>query len=158
MKHIGIPLDPMLTLASTALIAAVAFIYLKRSSGNRLPPGPRPLPLVGNLFSMPSHSQWETYSKWSKKYSKYMARSFPTSNSSFSRLDSDILCANVLGTSIIILTSLEAATDLLEKRSAIYSDRPRSMMLELVGGGFSFTFMKYGKSPIFTTEIGSQVF
>ncbi|KAJ6588876.1 hypothetical protein B0H19DRAFT_222964 [Mycena capillaripes] len=134
MKHIGIPLDPMLTLASAALIAALAFIYWKRSSGPRLPPGPRPLPLVGNLLSMPSHSQWETYSKWSKKY------------------NSDILCANVLGTSIIILTSLEAATDLLEKRSAIYSDRPRSMMLELVGGDLMFPFKKYGKSPLFTTD------
>ena len=38
-------------------------------------------------------------------------------------LGSDILRLNVLGNNIIILNSLEATTDLLEKRSTIYSDR-----------------------------------
>ncbi|KAJ6527869.1 cytochrome P450 [Mycena vulgaris] len=70
-----------------------------------LPPGPRKLPLVGNLFSMPLHSEWETY--W-----------------------------NAMRTSIVLLSSLEAAEDLLDKRSAIYSDRPRGHMLELMGGTF----------------------
>ncbi|KAJ6527877.1 cytochrome P450 [Mycena vulgaris] len=72
-----------------------------------LPPGPRKLPLVGNLFSMPLHSEWETY--W-----------------------------NAMRTSIVLLSSLEAAEDLLDKRSAIYSDRPRGHMLELMGGTFMF--------------------
>lgn len=37
--------------------------------------------------------------------------------------DSDILRLNVLGTNIILANSFEVATDLLEKRSSIYSDR-----------------------------------
>ena len=39
------------------------------------------------------------------------------------RTDSDIIHVNALGTSIIILNSYEAAVDLLDKRSGIYSSR-----------------------------------
>ena len=38
-------------------------------------------------------------------------------------LDSDIIHLNVAGTSIIVLSSAEAANDVLQKRSAVYSDR-----------------------------------
>jgi hypothetical protein len=34
-----------------------------------LPPGPKKVPLVGNLFDMPSERQWETYLQWSKEFS-----------------------------------------------------------------------------------------
>ena len=37
--------------------------------------------------------------------------------------DSDILHIEVPGTSIVVLNSLKAARDLLEKRSALYSSR-----------------------------------
>lgn len=36
---------------------------------------------------------------------------------------------NVGGQHIIVLSSMKAVEDLLEKRSAIYSDRPQSIML-----------------------------
>lgn len=36
---------------------------------------------------------------------------------------SDIIRVNTLGTNIIVLNSLEATSDLLDKRSTIYSDR-----------------------------------
>jgi hypothetical protein len=36
---------------------------------------------------------------------------------------------NVLGKSIVVLSSLKAARDLLEKKSANYSDRPRFVLL-----------------------------
>ncbi len=42
----------------------------------------------------------------------------------------DIMHIDVLGDHIIILDSLEAITELLEKRSSIYSDRPRMPMLK----------------------------
>ena len=40
-----------------------------------------------------------------------------------SGLGSDILYLNALGNDVIILNSIEAAKALLEKKSAIYSDR-----------------------------------
>ncbi|EJF55955.1 hypothetical protein DICSQDRAFT_72425 [Dichomitus squalens LYAD-421 SS1] len=43
----------------------------------------------------------------------------------------DIVYLNVLGRHMIILGSYAAVSDLLEKRSANYSDRPRTVMGEL---------------------------
>jgi hypothetical protein len=60
--------------------------------------------------------------EWSKRYSKshqYLPSWILTTWSS----DSDIIHLNIAGTSIIVLSSTEAAMNLLEKRSAIYSDR-----------------------------------
>lgn len=49
-------------------------------------------------------------------------------------LESDIIHLGALGNSIIILNSFKAVNDLLEKRSAIYSSRPSTVMLgELMG-------------------------
>ncbi|KAJ7252511.1 cytochrome P450 [Mycena rebaudengoi] len=114
------------------LLALSAFslliVYIKlRSSRSPLPPGPAKLPLVGNLFGLPSSFEWEIYMKWSKDY------------------DSDIIHLSVPGASIIVLSSVDATIDLLEQRSAIYSDRPRAPMVnELMGNDFSFASMKYG--------------
>ena len=47
-------------------------------------------------------------------------------------LPGDIIHLEVLGTHIIVLNSIEATTDLLEKRSTIYSDRPRMPMVKEV--------------------------
>lgn len=43
----------------------------------------------------------------------------------------DIMNLNVLGKHIIVLSSQKAASDLLEKKSAIYSSRPRYAVFEL---------------------------
>ncbi|KAJ7056692.1 cytochrome P450 [Mycena amicta] len=93
-----------------------------------LPPGPKRLPFVGNLFSIPTETEWEVYQKLSKE------------------LGSDIVYLDAAGTPIIILSSVEAAEDLLDKRSALYSHRPRAPMLELVGGDFMFGFIRYGET------------
>ncbi|KAJ7251444.1 cytochrome P450 [Mycena rebaudengoi] len=109
--------------------AAFALLYFnrRRSSHLPLPPGPKKLPLFGNLFGLPSEFEWETYAKWSKE------------------LGSDIIHLSVAGKSIIILSSVDVVFDLLDQRSAIYSDRPRSIMMnELMGGEFSFVIMRYG--------------
>ncbi|KAJ7303729.1 cytochrome P450 [Mycena albidolilacea] len=70
-----------------------------------LPPGPPKLPLVGNLFDVPSTFQWKSYARWSKQY------------------DSDIIHLDLAGTSVIVLSSFEATDALFEKRSSLYSDR-----------------------------------
>ena len=43
----------------------------------------------------------------------------------------DVVYVEAMGQSIVVLGSDQAASDLLEKRSAIYSDRPRILTFEL---------------------------
>ncbi|KAJ7202579.1 cytochrome P450 [Mycena pura] len=102
--------------------------YGSRRSRLPLPPGPRRLPLIGNLLHMPVSFPWETFMKWSQAY------------------NSDIIYLNVAGTSIIVLSSLEATNELLGERSNIYSDRARMPMVnELMGWTFHLAGMKYGE-------------
>ncbi|KAK0440601.1 cytochrome P450 [Armillaria borealis] len=111
------------------LAVVLVTIYLKTRARHRLPlpPGPKKTPLLGNLFNMPTSSEWEVYHRWCKEY------------------DTDIIHLDVAGTSIVVLNTVEAATELLDNRSAIYSSRPRMTMVnELMGWDFSFGLMEYG--------------
>jgi hypothetical protein len=40
----------------------------RRRRGLPYPPGPRPLPIIGNLLDIPMESSWFTYSQLAKKY------------------------------------------------------------------------------------------
>jgi hypothetical protein len=52
---------------------------------------------------------------------------------------------NALGQPIIILHSLKAAFDLLDRRANIYSDRPRFIFaVDILCGGLLFAFMSCG--------------
>jgi hypothetical protein len=42
----------------------------RRHGGLFYPPGPRPLPIIGNLLDIPKDSSWLAYTHFSKKYGK----------------------------------------------------------------------------------------
>ncbi|KAJ7055701.1 cytochrome P450 [Mycena amicta] len=120
-------MPPYLLLATILLVIFALLFRQRRRTRIRLPPGPRKLPVLGNLLDMPSSFEWETYMEWSRAF------------------NSDIIHLDIAGSSIIVLSSPQATTDLLEKRSTLYSDRPRLPMVnELMGWNFNFSFMKYG--------------
>ena len=53
------------------VFSLVAFLVVRgyrRRSGLPYPPGPRPLPFIGNLFDIPKESSWLEYTQMSKKY------------------------------------------------------------------------------------------
>ncbi|QRV90645.1 cytochrome P450 family protein [Ceratobasidium sp. AG-Ba] len=75
---------------------------------------------------MPKGEGWKEFSNWGDEYG-------------------DVVYARVLNQDIVILNSYEAAVDLLERRSAIYSSRPRLVLAgDLVGWNLSLGFMPYG--------------
>jgi cytochrome P450 len=58
--------------------------------------------------------------------------------------DSDIVYFNVLGNHLVVLNSQHVAKEILDKRGAIYQDRPRFVLFDVMGWGLTLTFMKYG--------------
>jgi hypothetical protein len=74
----------------------------------------------------------------------------------------DIVHANVGGTHMVILNSVDVVTDLLQGRGTIYSDRPYLYVLgELVGLNKTLPFMNEGSKlkesrRFFSQEIGSK--
>ncbi|ELU40496.1 cytochrome P450 [Rhizoctonia solani AG-1 IA] len=91
------------------------------------PPSPASLPFVGNLFSIPSGQEHVAFAEIGEK------------------LKSDIIYLELLGQKIIVLNSAEAASDLLDKRSAIYSDRPSIPMVAEMNWAKTVTLAKYGE-------------
>ncbi|KAI0076589.1 cytochrome P450 [Panus rudis PR-1116 ss-1] len=113
----------------SSVIVALFFIHHRRSLAKRskYPPGPPGYPLVGNVDDIPPHKAWYTFLEWSRQYG------------------SDIIGLRTFGTNIVVINSLEAATDLLHKRSSIYSDRPHlTMLYDLVGFDWTLAFTRYG--------------
>ncbi|KAG1842006.1 cytochrome P450 [Suillus subalutaceus] len=116
-----------------AAISAVAYglvswwSHKKRNPGGLpLPPGPKPLPVVGNVLGLKIDEPWVTYTHWGATYGELV----------YSRL---------LNQEIILINTEKVARDLLERRSNNYSDRPGILCLtnDFFGWSFNSVMIKY---------------
>ncbi|GJE96513.1 cytochrome P450 [Phanerochaete sordida] len=108
-------------------IILVCLLPLSRRKARRYPPGPRRLPIIGNLFDVPKDFGWKRHKELSRKYG------------------SDLVHFEVFGTHIVVVNSAQAAKDLLDKRSNIYQDKQHSVMIhELTGWHRNFSLLPYG--------------
>lgn len=143
---------PYLSLASVVISCGALVRSARQNSRSRLPPGPKGYPIVGNLFDLPPTHFWEKFSAWGRQYggfsSPHLCRN-PNFDAEVYLLDlaylGEVAYINVLGQDMIILNSSKAAVELLDKRSAIYSDRPVLMMGgEIVGWKRTLALTQYG--------------
>ncbi|KZT72683.1 cytochrome P450 [Daedalea quercina L-15889] len=125
-----------------AFLLAVLLVYRFVSNSRRpapFPPGPRGLPIIGNVFDVPTQYQWKTFAKWSEKWG-------------------DIMSVNILGQRMVIINSAEVATALLDRKSSIYSDRPHMVMIgEIVGWTRIVSLHNYGPRFRETRRLLSQM-
>ena len=117
-----------LTLADLcAILLAVALALLlrdrlKQKNNLPLPPGPKKYPFIGNVLSIPRAFVWETYARWGRECGLNISVKI-TLLRAHDVLGSDIIHLEGPGLSLIVLNSVKSVTDLLDKRSAIYSSR-----------------------------------
>ncbi|KAF7343718.1 Cytochrome P450 [Mycena sanguinolenta] len=119
------PPFPLLLIVGVGIVLSF-LIHMFQRRRAPFPPGPPGIPFIGNLFQLPQEQPWLTYASWAKHYG-------------------DIVHLTAFGQHIILLNSESAVLDLLERRSAIYSDRPQLCMSgELVGWSGSVPMITYG--------------
>jgi hypothetical protein len=119
--------------STTHLLAAVLFIAstlwliarLAQSTIRNLPPGPRGLPLIGDVLHI-ADNEWLASPQRMDDYGEMMYIS-------------------ALGQGVLVINSQRVAIDLLEKRSNIYSDRPHYIAAGyFLTKNLTFTLSPYG--------------
>ncbi|KAF2184133.1 cytochrome P450 [Zopfia rhizophila CBS 207.26] len=93
----------------------------------RMPPGPTPLPFIGNKLQLPKSQPWIQFQRWSKTYGP-------------------IFTIWIGRKPTVVISDPVIAVDLMEKRSNKYSSRPRMVAMgEILWDGASILVQRYGK-------------
>ncbi|KAJ3521002.1 hypothetical protein NMY22_g12499 [Coprinellus aureogranulatus] len=123
---------PLLLIAGSfctiALVRAAVARRKRNPRGLPLPPGPKGLPILGNALQFPDPDQYpeQTFHKLCSEYG-------------------GIVYLTAMGQGFLVLDTLTHANELLDKRAAIYSDRPVIPALDLIEQPkWSFGAMRYG--------------
>ncbi|KAN0082776.1 Cytochrome P450 [Tylopilus felleus] len=118
---------PAALLATTLTISYALYRrFTKPKAVAPLPPGPKPLPAIGNVADLTSKELWLNAERWAKEYGP-------------------ITYLHVVGQGLVFLNNAEVVLDLMDKRGAIYSDRAHLVMLgELCGCENMVAFTPHG--------------
>ncbi|KZT29047.1 cytochrome P450 [Neolentinus lepideus HHB14362 ss-1] len=116
--------NPKLLLAFSCLLATLFISRFYNSPWRKLPPGPRGIPILGNILQL-QDKQWLTFTELRKTYG-------------------DLVYLNVAGQPLIVVNSHKIAADLLDRRAALYSDRPNNIVAsDILTGGLLIALSHY---------------
>ena len=110
-----------------ALVVALVLEDYYRKSRDRLPPGPKGFPILGNLPQIPAESPGHQMKKWAEEHGEMMTLRMGRRN-------------------FIFLNSSRVIQDILIKRAGQTSGRPRQpLAMDLLSGGNRIVLMQYGE-------------
>lgn len=114
-------------MASREAPCSLADLGLQDKRRRHLPPGPKGLPLIGNLLDLADSDQVGAKARnWAKDYG-------------------EIVYTKIGGTDYVWLSSPKAVRDLMDKKSAIYSSRASlPLAQDVASAGRRQLFMPYG--------------
>ena len=105
--------------AAVIIAGFVVYRYSSKTCRRKLPPGPKPLPLIGNVRDFPPTGMPE-FEHWIKHKDLY----------------GPISSVSVLGTTLVLIHDENIAQDLLDKTASVTSGRPSPVFgIELCGYG-----------------------
>jgi len=108
-------------------------------SERSLPPGPKGWPLVGNALQIPTGRTWLKFDEWGKQFGS-------------------IYTVYIFSKPVVVCTTSKTAGDLLDKQSAIFSDRPRFVVAgEILSKGMHAGLVNYGELFVDLLSVVSSV-
>ncbi|KAF5368854.1 hypothetical protein D9758_002851 [Tetrapyrgos nigripes] len=110
-------------------VLPVAFYLLRTNRpGVHLPPGPRRIPVFGNIFQVLSQvdfsQSWLAFGKWKEIYGP-------------------LVYINIVGQRVVILNSRKVVEDLLDHRASKYSDRAQNLLVQYLSRQLNMVVMHY---------------
>ncbi|KZT69371.1 cytochrome P450 [Daedalea quercina L-15889] len=120
-------IETALAVAVFVILTCFGLLRGQLSRWRDLPPGPPPFPILGDIPQITLEFPEKCFAQWRKKYG-------------------DVIFLKMFNTPVLVINSITAARELLDKRSAIYSDRPYSVLnLELLGWEHDFGIIPYNE-------------
>ncbi|RDW76895.1 cytochrome P450 [Aspergillus mulundensis] len=101
--------------------------YFANRKYSRLPPGPRPWPIIGNIHQVPLRDPWRKVSEWHQQYGP-------------------IICFWIGPVPVVVLASMEACHEIFDKRGRIYSSRPQVNFVNQLNGGLQPFLFPYNRA------------
>ncbi|KAF7327113.1 Cytochrome P450 [Mycena kentingensis (nom. inval.)] len=114
MTSLGFVPD-LFALLFSLIVLDLSIRWMRNRNTPPQPPGPRGLPLIGNVLSIPASSHWLAFTTLGQRYG-------------------DIASLRIFSQRLIILNSIAVAEDLLDTHGANFSDRPVLPMAGALAG------------------------
>lgn len=117
-----------------ALTTFILYLFLRKYAERRVnphglpyPPGPKPLPIIGNVLDIARENEAQAYQQLAKEHGRYYVI-YQLFASGLTRYPGDLVFLSALGKHILFVNSFKHAYELFERRSANYADRATSVM------------------------------
>jgi len=115
----------LLALISTIATSAYIYLFVGRRE-KHLPPGPPTLPILGNIHQIPKKGAHFQFTEWAKQYGGIYSLKLGTGTAA-------------------VLTDRRLVKQLVDKKSALYSQRPKSYVADFISSGDHILLMQHGQ-------------